>query len=192
MTRVPRGIVATFAVNASLTNQHADPSASRFCPAQAGENRYVIAAISTGKLTRRTLLQHKGPRFSTHSGHRGTTPAPGEVISSGGLRRRGPLTPVSLPGSAAHTDCPPRSHLSPRMSIRRGLCRALHTGENCHVGYEPMHKGPDQEFKGPEGRACRSLLSPAAAERVSESEHDHFGDGDTFDEQEGAIGAKNA
>ena len=34
------------------------------------------------------------------------------------------------------------------------------------------------------------LLSPAAAERVSESEHDHFGDGDTFDEQEGAIGAK--
>ena len=37
-----------------LTNQHADPSASRFCPARAGENRYVIAAISTGKLTNRT------------------------------------------------------------------------------------------------------------------------------------------
>jgi hypothetical protein len=35
------------------------------------------------------------------------------------------------------------------------------------------------------------LLSLAAAERVSESEHDDFGDGDAFDEQEGAIGAKD-
>ena len=35
------------------------------------------------------------------------------------------------------------------------------------------------------------LLSLEAAERVSESEHDAFGDGDAFDEQEGAIGAEN-
>src|SRR5712672_2470731 len=34
-------------------------------------------------------------------------------------------------------------------------------------------------------------LLPAAAERVSESEHDHFGDGDALDEQEGAIGAED-
>jgi hypothetical protein len=34
------------------------------------------------------------------------------------------------------------------------------------------------------------LLSSAAAERVSESEHDDFGYGDALDEQEGAIGAK--
>ena len=32
----------------------------------------------------------------------------------------------------------------------------------------------------------------AAAERISESEHDDFGDGDAFDEQEGAIGAEYA
>lgn len=36
------------------------------------------------------------------------------------------------------------------------------------------------------------LLLPAAAERVSESEHDNFGDGDTLDEQEGAIGAEDS
>ena len=32
---------------------------------------------------------------------------------------------------------------------------------------------------------------PPAAERVSESEHDDFGDGDALDEQECAIGAEN-
>ena len=36
------------------------------------------------------------------------------------------------------------------------------------------------------------VLPPAAAERVSESEHDDFGDGDALDEQEGAIGAEDA
>jgi hypothetical protein len=35
------------------------------------------------------------------------------------------------------------------------------------------------------------LLLPPAAERVSESEHDGFGDGDALDEQEGAIGAED-
>ena len=35
------------------------------------------------------------------------------------------------------------------------------------------------------------VLPPAAAERVSESEHDDFGDGDALDEQEGAIGAED-
>jgi hypothetical protein len=35
------------------------------------------------------------------------------------------------------------------------------------------------------------LLLPAAAERVSESEHDEFGEGDALDEQEGAIGAED-
>src|SRR5438045_9566472 len=35
------------------------------------------------------------------------------------------------------------------------------------------------------------LLPSAAAERVSESEHDDFGDGDALDEQEGAIGAED-
>ena len=35
------------------------------------------------------------------------------------------------------------------------------------------------------------LLLPSAAERVSESEHDDFGDGDALDEQEGAIGAED-
>jgi hypothetical protein len=35
------------------------------------------------------------------------------------------------------------------------------------------------------------LLLPRAAERVSESEHDGFGDGDALDEQEGAIGAED-
>ena len=35
------------------------------------------------------------------------------------------------------------------------------------------------------------LLPPAAAERVSESEHDDFGDGNAFDQQEGAIGAED-
>jgi hypothetical protein len=40
-------------------------------------------------------------------------------------------------------------------------------------------------------RESRLLLSPAAAERVSESEHDDFGDGDALDEQEGAIGAED-
>ncbi|HEY2186877.1 MAG TPA: hypothetical protein VGH39_17960 [Xanthobacteraceae bacterium] len=34
------------------------------------------------------------------------------------------------------------------------------------------------------------LLSPAA-ERVSESEHDAFGNGDALDEQEGTIGAED-
>jgi len=34
------------------------------------------------------------------------------------------------------------------------------------------------------------VLTPAA-EGVSESEHDDFGDGDAFDEQEGAIGAED-
>jgi hypothetical protein len=32
---------------------------------------------------------------------------------------------------------------------------------------------------------------PPAAERVSESEHDDFRDGDALDEQEGAIGAED-
>jgi len=32
---------------------------------------------------------------------------------------------------------------------------------------------------------------PPAAERVSESEHDDFGDGDALDKQEGAIGAED-
>ena len=36
------------------------------------------------------------------------------------------------------------------------------------------------------------LVLPSAAERVSESEHDDFGDSDALDEQEGAIGAKDA
>src|SRR5436190_21428772 len=36
----------------------------------------------------------------------------------------------------------------------------------------------------------RTRLSPVA-ERVSESEHDDFGDGDALDEQEGAIGAED-
>jgi hypothetical protein len=35
------------------------------------------------------------------------------------------------------------------------------------------------------------LLLPPAAERVSESEHDDFGNGDALDEQEGAIGAED-
>src|SRR5689334_25183448 len=35
------------------------------------------------------------------------------------------------------------------------------------------------------------LLLPPAAERVSESEHDDFGDDDALDEQEGAIGAED-
>ena len=35
------------------------------------------------------------------------------------------------------------------------------------------------------------LLPRAAAERVSESEHDDFGDRDALDEQEGAIGAED-
>jgi hypothetical protein len=35
------------------------------------------------------------------------------------------------------------------------------------------------------------VLPPAAAERVSESEHGDFGDGDALDEQEGAIGAED-
>jgi hypothetical protein len=35
------------------------------------------------------------------------------------------------------------------------------------------------------------LLPSTAAERVSESEHDDFGDGDALDEQEGAIGAED-
>ena len=35
------------------------------------------------------------------------------------------------------------------------------------------------------------LVLPSAAERVSESEHDDFGDSDALDEQEGAIGAKD-
>src|SRR5215471_15005561 len=43
---------------------------------------------------------------------------------------------------------------------------------------------------------CRFLFSAGggkgAAERVSESEHDDFGDGDPFDEQENAIGAEDA
>jgi hypothetical protein len=45
-----------------------------------------------------------------------------------------------------------------------------------------------------ESRACRFsfLLLLPAAERVSKSEHDDFGDGDAFDEQEGAIGAEDA
>ena len=34
-------------------------------------------------------------------------------------------------------------------------------------------------------------LLPAAAERVSESKHDDFGDGDALDQQEGAIGAED-
>jgi hypothetical protein len=34
-------------------------------------------------------------------------------------------------------------------------------------------------------------LPPAAAERVGEPEHDDFGDGDAFNEQEGAIGAED-
>ena len=35
------------------------------------------------------------------------------------------------------------------------------------------------------------FLPPVAAERVSESEHDDFGDGDALDEQQGAIGAED-
>jgi hypothetical protein len=35
------------------------------------------------------------------------------------------------------------------------------------------------------------LLLPSATERVSESKHDDFGDGDALDEQEGAIGAED-
>ena len=35
------------------------------------------------------------------------------------------------------------------------------------------------------------LVLPSAAERVSASEHDDFGDSDALDEQEGAIGAKD-
>ena len=36
------------------------------------------------------------------------------------------------------------------------------------------------------------LLRPAMAERVSDAEHDDFGDDDALDEQEGAIGAEDA
>src|SRR5205823_1713286 len=35
------------------------------------------------------------------------------------------------------------------------------------------------------------LLRPAAAEGVSDAEHDEFSDGDAFDKQEGAIGAED-
>ena len=36
------------------------------------------------------------------------------------------------------------------------------------------------------------LLPPTAAEKESNAEHDDFGDGDAFDEQEGAISAEDA
>ena len=45
--------------------------------------------------------------------------------------------------------------------------------------------------KSLESRTCRFALPAAAAERVSDSEHDDFGDGDALDEQEGAIGAED-
>ena len=35
------------------------------------------------------------------------------------------------------------------------------------------------------------LLRPAMAKRVSDAEHDDFGDDDALDEQEGAIGAED-
>src|ERR1700693_3085485 len=44
---------------------------------------------------------------------------------------------------------------------------------------------------GSAGRDVR-LSRPAAAKRVRDAEHDDFGDNDTLDEQEGAIGAKDA
>ena len=41
------------------------------------------------------------------------------------------------------------------------------------------------------GSRAAVLLLPPAAKGVSDAEHDDFGDGDTLDEQEGAIGAEN-
>src|SRR5690349_10899962 len=91
------------------------------------------------------------------------------------------------------------------------LDAAVRNGADLVGGIDPLEIDRDPKGKldgifAIRPRACRcdwtplcwQRLSPAAAERVSaaesvsEAEHDRFGDGDGFDEQEGAIGVKDA
>jgi hypothetical protein len=60
------------------------------------------------------------------------------------------------------------------------------------VGLSGFGRNSADRMRPPHYQLCGKiahgvLLLPPAAERVSESEHDDFGDGDALDEQEGAI-----
>jgi hypothetical protein len=78
------------------------------------------------------------------------------------------------------------SGLSPRIRESHGCKAGVHSARDLWAG---AVEGIGKMAVPP---AWDVLLRPAMAERVSDAEHDDFGDDDALDQQEGPIGAKDA